>query len=138
MHQKNKRRENKSEASQQKLVCEEKIESVSDTIVRWKNQKKADDNLNQLKVQLKESLKGKKFLIVLDDVWNDNYNEWDDLRNVFVQGDIGSKIIVTTRKESVALMMGCEAINVGTLSDEASWDLFKRHSLENRDPKEHP
>uniref|UniRef100_M1BHU9 Disease resistance protein I2C-5 n=1 Tax=Solanum tuberosum TaxID=4113 RepID=M1BHU9_SOLTU len=99
---------------------------------------KADDNLNQLKVKLKESLKGKKFLIVLDDVWNENYNEWDDLRNVFVQGDIGSKIIVTTRKASVALMMGSEAINVGTLSDEASWDLYKRHSLENRDPKEHP
>nr|ABV29167.1 disease resistance protein R3a-like protein [Solanum demissum] len=99
---------------------------------------KADDNLNQLQVKLKESLKGKKFLIVLDDVWNDNYNEWDDLKNVFVQGDIGSKIIVTTRKASVALMMGSETINMGTLSDEASWDLFKRHSLENRDPKEHP
>ncbi|KAH0713050.1 hypothetical protein KY289_009009 [Solanum tuberosum] len=99
---------------------------------------KADDNLNQLQVKLKERLKGKKFLIVLDDVWNDNYNEWDDLRNVFVQGDIGSKIVVTTRKESVALMMGSGAINVGTLSDEASWDLFKRHSLENRDPEEYP
>uniref|UniRef100_M0ZTE2 Disease resistance protein R3a n=1 Tax=Solanum tuberosum TaxID=4113 RepID=M0ZTE2_SOLTU len=99
---------------------------------------KADDNLNQLQVKLKESLKGKRFLIVLDDVWNDNYSEWDDLRNVFVQGDIGSKIIVTTRKESVSLMMGSGAITVGTLSDEISWDLFKRHSLENRDPKEHP
>ncbi|KAH0715843.1 hypothetical protein KY284_008748 [Solanum tuberosum] len=97
-----------------------------------------DNNLNQLQVKLKEKLKGKKFLIVLDDVWNENYKEWDDLRNLLVQGDVGSKIIVTTRKESVALMMGCGAMNVGTLSSEVSWDLFKRHSLENRDPKEHP
>ncbi|KAG5578502.1 hypothetical protein H5410_058636 [Solanum commersonii] len=96
-----------------------------------------DNNLNQLQVKLKESLKGKKFLIVLDDVWNENYKEWGDLRNLFVQGDAGSKIIVTTRKESVALMMGCGAINVGTLSSEVSWALFKRHSLENRDPEEY-
>ncbi|KAK6776281.1 hypothetical protein RDI58_027282 [Solanum bulbocastanum] len=99
---------------------------------------KVDYNLNQLQVKLKDSLKGKKFLVVLDDVWNDNYNEWDDLRNLFVQGDLGSKIIVTTRKKSVALMMGSGAINVGTLSSEVSWALFKRHSLENRDPEEHP
>ncbi|KAH0747038.1 hypothetical protein KY285_008695 [Solanum tuberosum] len=97
-----------------------------------------DNNLNQLQIKLKEGLKGKKFLIVLDDVWNENYKEWDNLRNLFVQGDVGSKIIVTTRKENVALMMGCGAINVGTLSSEVSWDLFKRHSFENRDPEEHP
>ncbi|WMV55594.1 hypothetical protein MTR67_048979 [Solanum verrucosum] len=98
---------------------------------------KVDDNLNQLQVKLKESLKGKKFLVVLDDVWNDNSNEWDDLRNLFVQGDLGSKIIVTTRKENVASMMGRGTINVGTVSSEVSWALFKRHSLENRDPEEH-
>ncbi|KAL3354911.1 hypothetical protein AABB24_019147 [Solanum stoloniferum] len=97
-----------------------------------------DNNLNQLQVKLKESLKGKKFLIVLDDIWNENYKEWDALRNLFVQGDVGSKIIVTTRKESVALMMGCGPINVGTLSSKVSWDLFKRHSFEKRDPEEHP
>ncbi|KAF3659880.1 putative bifunctional aspartokinase/homoserine dehydrogenase 1-like [Capsicum annuum] len=99
---------------------------------------KDDNNLNRLQVKLKEKLNGKRFLIVLDDVWNEKYNEWDDLRNIFVDGNIGSKIVVMTRKESVALMMGSGAINVQTLSDEASWALFRRHSLENRDPMEHP
>ncbi|KAL3325340.1 hypothetical protein AABB24_039104 [Solanum stoloniferum] len=99
---------------------------------------KVDDNLNQLQVKLKEKLNGQKFLVVLDDMWNDNYHEWDDLRNLFLQGDIGSKIIVTTRKKSVALMMGSGAIYMGTLSSEDSWGLFKRHALENRDPEEHP
>ncbi|KAL3325339.1 hypothetical protein AABB24_039103 [Solanum stoloniferum] len=96
------------------------------------------NNLNQLQVKLKESLKGKKFLIVLDDVWNDNYNEWDDLRNSFVQGDVGSKIIVTTCKESVALMMGNEQISMNNLSTEASWSLFKTHAFETMDPMGHP
>ncbi|XP_049381047.1 putative disease resistance RPP13-like protein 1 [Solanum stenotomum] len=100
--------------------------------------KDVHNNLNQLQIKLKESLKGKRFLIVLDDVWNDNYNEWDDLRNIFVQGDIGSKIILTTRKESVALMMGKEQISMDNLSAEASWSLFKRHAFENMDPMGHP
>ncbi|KAF3639280.1 putative bifunctional aspartokinase/homoserine dehydrogenase 1-like [Capsicum annuum] len=99
---------------------------------------KDDDNLNRLQVKLKEKLNGKRFLIVLDDVWNDNYNEWDDLRNIFVHGDIGSKIIVTTRKESVALMMRSEQISMDTLSIDDSWSLFKRHAFENMDPMEHP
>ncbi|KAH0715602.1 hypothetical protein KY284_008507 [Solanum tuberosum] len=99
---------------------------------------KNDGNFNQLQVKLKEGLKGKKFLVVLDDVWNDDYNEWDNLRNVFVQGDVGSKIIVTTRKESVAKMMCADrcAITVGTLSKDDSWALFKRHALENREHSE--
>uniref|UniRef100_A0A3Q7J134 Disease resistance protein n=1 Tax=Solanum lycopersicum TaxID=4081 RepID=A0A3Q7J134_SOLLC len=97
--------------------------------------KKLDHLTQRMTAILKENLKGKKFLVVLDDVWNDTYSEWDNLRNVFVQGDMGSKIIVTTRKASVAQMMCADrcAITVGNLSREDSWALFKRHSLENRD-----
>ncbi|KAH0713845.1 hypothetical protein KY289_009804 [Solanum tuberosum] len=100
--------------------------------------KDVHNNLNQLQVKLKESLKGKKFLIVLDDVWNNNYNKWVELRNVFVQGDIGSKIIVTTRKETVASMMGGKKISMDKLSTKASWSLFKRHAFENMDLMGHP
>nr|XP_009786855.1 PREDICTED: putative disease resistance RPP13-like protein 1 isoform X2 [Nicotiana sylvestris] len=96
-----------------------------------------DNNFNQLQIKLKESLKGKKFLIVLDDVWNDNYLEWVELINPFAQGEIGSKIIVTTRKKSVAMTMGNEQISMDTLSSDVSWSLFERHAFDNMDPKEH-
>ncbi|PHU16259.1 hypothetical protein BC332_17464 [Capsicum chinense] len=96
-----------------------------------------NNNLNKLQIRVKESLKGKRFLIVLDDVWSDNYSEWDELRSLFVQGDIGSKIIVTTRKESVALTMGNKQISMDILSSEVSWSLFERHAFENMNPKKH-
>ncbi|KAH0746971.1 hypothetical protein KY285_008628 [Solanum tuberosum] len=54
------------------------------------------------------------------------------------EGGMGSKIIVTTRKESVALMMGNEKISMDNLSTEDSWSLFKRHAFENMDPMGHP
>ncbi|PHT34874.1 hypothetical protein CQW23_26674 [Capsicum baccatum] len=97
---------------------------------------KDENNLNRLQFKFKEKLNGKRFLIVLDDVWNDNYNEWDDLRSIFVQGGIRSKITMRTRKESIALIIVSGAINVGTLSNESFWDLFRRHPLENKDPLE--
>ncbi|PHT35260.1 hypothetical protein CQW23_27060 [Capsicum baccatum] len=53
------------------------------------NSIKDDNNLNRLQVKLKEKLYGKRFLIVLDDMWNDNYEKWDELRSLFVQGAEG-------------------------------------------------
>ncbi|XP_055820169.1 putative disease resistance RPP13-like protein 1 [Solanum dulcamara] len=96
------------------------------------------NNLNQLQIKLSHKLKGKKFLFVLDDVWNESYTDWDELRCPFVHGRKGSRIILTTRKESVAMMMGSEMILLKSLSEEDCWSLFKTHSFENRDPNEYP
>ena len=63
-------------------------------------------DLNSLQVKFKKSLIGKKFLIFLDDVWNESYDAWDVLRKPFKEGAQGSKITVTTRSQKVACVMG--------------------------------
>ncbi|XP_077237363.1 uncharacterized protein LOC143879048 [Tasmannia lanceolata] len=77
---------------------------------------------------LEEKLNGQKFLIVLDDVWGENQiHSWDSLRAPFGVGAKGSKIIVTTRDEGVARMMGAIPLQqLKGLSNNDCWELFTR------------
>ena len=98
-----------------------------------------DGDLNQLQVKLKERLSGKKFLLVLDHVWNENYSDWDKLQTPFTVGLDGSKIIVTTRSVKVAsVMRSVHTHHLEQLSFEDCWSLFARHAFENGDSSPHP
>ncbi|XP_022748119.1 putative disease resistance RPP13-like protein 1 [Durio zibethinus] len=97
------------------------------------------NNLNLLQVKLKEKLWGKKFLLVLDDVWNDNYNHWLALRSPFDAGEPGSKIIVTTRSSKVSsIMTNAADYSLQCLSEEDSLRMLAHNALEREDFTGHP
>ncbi|XP_057498679.1 putative disease resistance RPP13-like protein 1 [Actinidia eriantha] len=96
-------------------------------------------DLNLLQVRLKESLRGKKFLIVLDDVWNESPGHWDSLRTPFTAGACGSKIIATTRNHGVASIMQTVSVHhLRQVSDEDCWSLFAKIAFYNGDFRTHP
>ncbi|KAH9684353.1 putative disease resistance RPP13-like protein 1 [Citrus sinensis] len=95
-------------------------------------------DLNKLQEELKKQLFGKKFLLVLDDVWNENYNDWVDMSRPFEAGAQGSKIVVTTRNQQVAkIMRPDQAYELKNLSTEDCLSVFAQHSLGTRDFSSH-
>lgn len=76
-------------------------------------------DMDQMQAQLRDVLNAKRFLLILDDVWNEDRNKWIDLRDLLITGCSGSKIVVTTRSKIVAQRMGTMApFNLSGLSDD--------------------
>ncbi|XP_008228709.2 PREDICTED: putative disease resistance protein RGA3 isoform X1 [Prunus mume] len=99
----------------------------------------ASNELQTLLEIVLECVKGKKFLLVLDDVWNDEDRKWEPLKLALQNGALGSRILVTTRKEDVAMMMGAsvDTVNLKELSDENCWKLFCHVALGDREISEY-
>ncbi|XP_052480596.1 putative disease resistance RPP13-like protein 1 [Gossypium raimondii] len=89
-----------------------------------------NSNLDLLQVKLKEKLSGKRFLLVLDDIWNENYNDWTILRSPF---GAGTHIIVTTRLQIVSSIVDpLKAFHLDKLSDDDCLSIFTQHALKAR------
>ncbi|RWR79701.1 putative disease resistance protein RGA1 [Cinnamomum micranthum f. kanehirae] len=102
--------------------------------------KKSDlTNLDAIQVSIKEALKEKRFLLVLDDVWNENCNDWDALLAPLMVGARGSRILVTTRNQRVSSNMGTVPTHfLQGLSDEDCWSLFRRRAFVDENSDAHP
>ncbi|KAL7153489.1 hypothetical protein ABFS83_04G172300 [Erythranthe nasuta] len=80
-----------------------------------------EEVLDCLKRSISESLKGLRYLIVLDDVWNEEL----ELVNIFPDDKNGSRVLLTTRIEEVGKFLNC-GYNVRFLDKKESWDLLRR------------
>jgi Leucine-rich repeat (LRR) protein len=96
-------------------------------------------NVDTLQTRLRELLKDKKSLLVLDDVWNENHNKWIELKSLLSDGFKGSKIIVTTRSNLVASVMSTDSkYTLEGLSEDDSLSLFVECAFEEGEDKQHP
>ncbi|MED6110197.1 hypothetical protein PIB30_040684 [Stylosanthes scabra] len=79
----------------------------------------------ELKKKVRKYLNGKKYLVVLDDVW-DTDNPWFSLRDCFPRIKNGSMILVTTRDDRVANVLESKNphLTVSLLNKKESWELF--------------
>ncbi|XP_030494429.2 putative disease resistance protein RGA3 [Cannabis sativa] len=88
-------------------------------------------NLEQLQRSLSETLKDKKFLLVLDDVWNEDPFKWQEFAELLSVGSKKSKIIVTTRSSKVASIMGgTEPYELKGLPKKDSLSLFFKYAFQ--------
>ncbi|NP_001169355.1 Putative disease resistance RPP13-like protein 1-like [Zea mays] len=87
--------------------------------------------LSTLHELIVEHLAGKRCLIVLDDVWDDNPSHWNSLTAPLSHCAPGSAVAVTTRSNKVARMVSTKVYHLKCLSDEDCWLVCQRRALPN-------
>ncbi|TVU14046.1 hypothetical protein EJB05_37491, partial [Eragrostis curvula] len=91
--------------------------------------------MNQMQRVITDRLKEKRFLLVLDDVWDERRDFWLKLQAPLEYAAPGSKIIVTTRSSKVAKMMALKIHRLGYLSDTDCWIVCRDAALRGRDSR---
>ncbi|RDY11162.1 putative disease resistance RPP13-like protein 1, partial [Mucuna pruriens] len=98
--------------------------------------KNKDGNLEMVHQELKEKLTGKRFLLVLDDVWNEKREKWEAVQTPLNYGAQGSRILVTTRSGKVASTMRSKKVHhLEQLQEDHCWQVFRKHAFQDDNPE---
>ncbi|CAN6696385.1 unnamed protein product [Malus baccata var. baccata] len=97
------------------------------------NAPSSKDNQEALLKFLKDELNDKRYLFVLDDVWNEDPIKWENLMECLskLHSAGGSKIIVTTRSGKVASISKklLQRYELGKLSVDECWSIMKNRAF---------
>ncbi|XP_015890023.3 disease resistance RPP13-like protein 4 [Ziziphus jujuba] len=103
-------------------------EEIMRSMLRNLGDASVGDDKGELLKKIKQYLLGKRYLIVMDDVWSLDVTWWDRIYEGLPKGN-GSSIIITTRIEEVAQKMRVKEARVHRpkcLSTDDSWLLFRK------------
>ncbi|CAL5430390.1 unnamed protein product [Camellia sinensis] len=82
--------------------------------------------------KLYKQLKGKRYLIVIDDLWD--IGAWVDLKMYFPNDNNGSRVMFTSRLKELSMHASpdCHPHCLRFLTEEESWELLQRKVFQNR------
>ncbi|KAJ7949199.1 Disease resistance protein [Quillaja saponaria] len=106
------------------------VQSIVAKIVRCPT----NTEIEQLQQDLRKKIEGKRYLLVLDDVWNENNERWVKLKSLLIGGANGNQIIIATRSERVAeITRTISSFHLKGLNKDKSWALFARVAFESEE-----
>ncbi|GKU99318.1 hypothetical protein SLEP1_g12186 [Rubroshorea leprosula] len=84
--------------------------------------------------KIQDELKNENYLLILDDVWNEDPLKWEALRGCLLEINKNkvSRMVVTTRSENVASIMGAlgeHMYHLEGLEDEECWSIIKQRAF---------
>ncbi|KAA0058607.1 putative disease resistance protein RGA3 [Cucumis melo var. makuwa] len=104
-----------------KIIIQKIIESATE------EEPKSFLQIDPLQCELRKQIVGKKYLLVMDDVWNEKKEEWLHLKRLLMGGAKGSRILITTRSAQVAKTFDSTFIHLLQILDTSnSWLLFQK------------
>ncbi|XP_038897429.1 putative disease resistance protein RGA4 isoform X2 [Benincasa hispida] len=114
-----------SEEFDVKVIVEKILESIEE-------KKPEPLQLDKLQSMLREKINGKKYLLVMDDVWNESHEKWIGLKRFLMGGANGSRILITTRSQQVAQTSDTVWFHhLKELDKDNSWVLFRKMTFLN-------
>nr|GMD81699.1 putative late blight resistance protein homolog R1B-16 [Ipomoea batatas] len=92
-----------------------------------------ETEIDSVAEELRKKLMGMRYLIVLDDIWS--VEAWEELNRVFPECDNGSRIVLTSRQESV--ISDAKHICLPFFTIDESWELLQVKLFKGKEcPKE--
>ncbi|XP_021801495.1 putative disease resistance protein RGA3 [Prunus avium] len=104
------------------------VNSILTAMLELLSRKVATTSQQALLTNLGEELSGKRYFLVLDDVWNEDLEKWERLMSCLskLNSAPGSKIIVTTRSVKVAsITETLPRPKLELLSTDECWSILK-------------
>ncbi|XP_019179954.1 PREDICTED: putative late blight resistance protein homolog R1B-16 [Ipomoea nil] len=92
-----------------------------------------DSSDEDLALKLYQSLKGQRYLVVMDDVWS--RESWNEVNSCFPDDINGSRVLLTTRVAEVATCIGSNnyfSHQMQFLDQSESWELFHKKACKSQ------